>query len=70
MTYSRSDVHSLIDNPAWKEILRRIAVIEDEADARMEHADAAINREATGERRVARTIPELPAMLLSDVPQT
>ena len=67
-TYSRNDVYSLQENPAWKDILRRVADIEKDADAQMEHKDVATNREATGERRVARTIPNFPEMLLKELP--
>lgn len=67
-TYSRSDVYSLQENPAWKDILRRVAVIEQAADEQIENQNPAINREATGERRVARTIPNFPEMLLKELP--
>lgn len=54
--YTLGHVRDLEDNPAWREILERFQKIAVEADARMEKADLAVNREATGERRVARAL--------------
>lgn len=65
--YSHGSINDLEANPAWKEILRRIKEVEDAADAKMEKQDLATNREATGERRVARTIPQLPDILRRDL---
>jgi hypothetical protein len=65
--YTLGNINDLEANPAWKEILRRMKVAESAADEKMEKADIATNREATGERRVARTIPQLPDILRKDV---
>ena len=65
--YSHGNINDLEANPAWKEILRRRKLTEEAADAKMEKPDVATNREATGERRVARTIPQLPDILRRDL---
>lgn len=65
--YSHGNINDLEANPAWKEILRRMKLTEEAADAKMEKPDVATNREATGERRVARTIPQLPDILRRDL---
>ena len=66
MSYSRADVHALKDNAAWKEIVERMQAIAVAADAAMENPEQWKNREATGERRVARTVPNLPDILLKE----
>ena len=67
MTCTKGNIHDLEANPAWKEILLRVAAIETAADEAMENPEPYKNREATGERRVARTVATLPETLLREL---
>lgn len=66
MTFVKSHVHDLKANPAFMELLDRMAKEEEQADREIENPDPFQHGKAVGRRETLRLFKKMPEILLAD----